>query len=262
MTDERTRPTLLWWRSLAALGAFNVGLWLVVWATVRPANTYVAWHLALSGVYAVVCAYRAILPRIDLERRVLLDHPLSSIGAGRAAATVAEVCFAAQVALALHELGGVAGLSWVQGASPVVVVALASAQGFCWASVVTLDHGGHAIEESIWAATFAWVAVCLAAVASQVDGALRWSAVVGGLGCVGYVLFMLRVDVPMYVQRWREGRAAGVQRLGVREGFVDAWTRRVQDRSWRSWRPEVAWLTGYFSLAVWTSLAMAAFPRG
>jgi len=38
-----------------------------------------------------VCAYRSILPRIDLERYCLFDTPWSNVVLGRSAATIAEV---------------------------------------------------------------------------------------------------------------------------------------------------------------------------
>jgi hypothetical protein len=74
--------------------------------------------------------------------------------------------------------------------------------------------------------------------------------------CVGYVAFMVVVDVPMYLKRWREGKVAGVKTLGLKEGFLDALHRRDATRSWTVWKPEVAWLTGYFSLAVWSSIGL------
>lgn len=43
-----------------------------------------AWaQWALAGVYTAGCAYRSVLPRVCVERRVLLDHWASSIAAGR-----------------------------------------------------------------------------------------------------------------------------------------------------------------------------------
>ena len=69
--------------------------------------SYQQSHLVLSGIYVFVCAYRSFLPRIDLERYCLWDTPLSSIFLGRSAVTVAEICFAGQMALFLHRLGTV-----------------------------------------------------------------------------------------------------------------------------------------------------------
>jgi hypothetical protein len=74
-------------------------------------------QLALSGVYVLVCAYRSVLPRVDLERLVVVNTRLSNIFLGRAAATVAEICFALQLGLLVDQLGVHAGMSWVQTAA-------------------------------------------------------------------------------------------------------------------------------------------------
>jgi hypothetical protein len=55
-------------------------------------------------VYAACCCFRAILPRIDVERTCLIwfgaDSILSTIVIGRSVATVAEVLFGLQVCIA------------------------------------------------------------------------------------------------------------------------------------------------------------------
>jgi hypothetical protein len=61
-----------------------------------PSGGYVTHQRWLSGVFAAACAFRAALPRVDLEWQCLWDSPLSSIFVGRSVATVAELCFAAQ----------------------------------------------------------------------------------------------------------------------------------------------------------------------
>ena len=87
----------------------------------------------------------------------------------------------------------------------------------------------------------------------ELEGPLFWITATAIPGCVGYVVFMFTVDVPMYVRRWRLGRRNDEPVLGLVEGFKDALYRREPTRSWEVWKPEVAWLTGYFSLAVWAS---------
>ena len=37
--------------------------------------------------------------------------------------------------------------------------------------------------------------------------------------------------------------------------------RRVVTQDWAIWKPEVAWLTGYFSVAVWVSMGLMVLPR-
>lgn len=255
--DQRTTT---WWTCLRAVATANVALWWIAWTTVDPGNLYQTRQIALAAVFTLVCAYRSWLPRIDLERFCLVDSPASSIFLGRSAATVAEVSFAAQTALWLHRVGELAGLPAASGYAYFIVPLLALAQVFCWTGVTTLNHVAHAIEESLWAGTMAGVMVCLAAALPRLEG-LPFVFVATGVVCLaGYVLFMALVDVPMYVRRWRQGRAAGARRLSLREGLVDAATRRVVTRSWAVWKPEVAWLTGYFTFAVWVSLALVHFP--
>lgn len=257
--DEKT---VLWWRLLSAAAALNLALYALTVAVVDHDADYVVPHLVLAGIYAVVCAYRSFLPRIDLERFVLVDHFATSVGLGRSAATIAEVSFAAQLALLVHEVGGRAGLPLLQTVAPLIVVSLATAQLFCWSSVITLSHLGHAIEESLWAATLGGVGVALAVSSSHLEGPWRTICLVGAACSAGYVAFMVVVDVPMYVRRWRKSLAAGERRLGFAAGVRDAFMRREVTRSWDVWRPEVAWLTGYFTGAVWLSLLLAHLPRG
>jgi hypothetical protein len=57
------------------------------------------------------------------------------------------------------------------------------------------------------------------------------------------------------------GRAWPSPLLTVRAGLRDALGRRIATREWAIWRPEVAWLTGYFSVAVWLSVSLVHFAR-
>jgi hypothetical protein len=102
---SRVRPIdgrlSLWLGSLAALAAFNVGLWIWIARSVPPGTPYAETQLLLSGVYVAVCGFRSLFPRVDLERVCLWDTWLSAILIGRTAATIAELCFALQCALFL-----------------------------------------------------------------------------------------------------------------------------------------------------------------
>jgi hypothetical protein len=81
---------------------------------------------------------------------------------------------------------------------------------------------------------------------------------------------MVTVDVPMYLERWRSKHSAIIiknddddkhgKEQSLRQGFWDAWRRRHVTRDWNVWKHEVAWLTGYFSFAVWASIAMNHCP--
>ncbi len=257
MSDSRKVWT--WWTCLRVVAVFNVLLWAATCLPFVGAGGDGGWQVALSGIFVAVCAFRSWLPRVDLERYCLVDSPLSSMFVGRSAATIAEVCFAMQIALCLRQVGIAAQLPWIVTASHFVVPPLVLAQCFCWYSVLTLKHVGHAIEESLWTATMALVGICLLAALGHLDGAVFWCASGGAALAVGFVAFMTLVDVPMYVGRWRQARRERRAFLSVRAGVRDAMSRRIATRQWSVWRPEVAWLTGYFSVAVWLSVSLVHF---
>src|SRR5690242_8184188 len=87
---------------------------------------------------------------------------------------------------------------------------------------------------------------------------VRWFLVAAIAGIVFYLAFLVTVDVPMYLGRWRAGREDGSKPLGVLEGLRDVRTRWVVTHDITHWKGEIAWMSLYFSLAVWASLALCA----
>jgi hypothetical protein len=79
------------------------------------------------------------------------------------------------------------------------------------------------------------------------------------LGVLGYVGFMVAVDVPMYLERWQTDLASGKELLGLFGGLYDVATRWVVTHRIASWSDEIAWMSLYFSAAVWSSLALCGF---
>ena len=85
---------------------------------------------------------------------------------------------------------------------------------------------------------------------------IRILAGIGMVACAGAALLMLAVDVPMYLARWRHGRRSGIRYLSGMEGLKDALRRRRVTHHWSAWRPEVPWMTLYFSAGVWLSFCL------
>jgi hypothetical protein len=264
--------TFLWWALLSSISLFNVAAWLYTYRTLDAVNNggqhpYQRYQLYLSGIYVFVCAYRSVLPRIDLERYTLFDTFASSIFLGRAAATIAEVAFSCQIALFIHQLAEVHGHPLARLLAIALVPMIVIAQCFCWCGVVTLNHLYHAIEESIWAFSSLLVGSFMASLAiyhPERAGLYSLGLIGAGLSAIFFV-FMVTVDVPMYIRRWKEGRrkmAKGSKLVYMDsfEGAEDAWQRRVVKKNWDVWREESVWLTGYFSSAVWLSLYLVHMP--
>jgi hypothetical protein len=63
----------------------------------------------------------------------------------------------------------------------------------------------------------------------------------------------------MYLSRWRADVASGSNFLRPLEGLRDATVRWVVTHDIAEWRDEIAWMSLYFSAAVWGSLALCVF---
>lgn len=257
---SRPHGALTWWRALSILGVSNVCLWLAIWHFSPISDPYHSVQLALSGVYVLVCAYRSIFPRVDLERLVVVDSTFSSIFLGRSAATIAEICFGIQLGLLVYQLGAYAGLPWVQHAAWVITLCTVVAQAFCWHSILTLNHITQAVESLLWAVGFSWMAALLTVIAMDTSGLVHSLAIGGVLCSAAFVIYCLTVDIPLYLRRFRNGRKQGQRYLSISEGARDAWGRRELSHSWDKWRDDALWLTPYFSIGAWFSMAFIFLP--
>ena len=86
-----------------------------------------------------------------------------------------------------------------------------------------------------------------------------WSSPVAIIGIAGYLAFLMTVDVPMYLSRWRAEVADGSKLLRPLEGLRDVSTRWIVTHDLAEWKDEIAWMSLYFSMAVWASLALCVF---
>jgi hypothetical protein len=245
---------MLWLGALLALAAFNVALWIWLARSALPNTGYAQTQLVLSGVYVGVCSFRSLFPRVDLERVCLWDTWLSAILIGRTAATIAEICFGIQCGLFVQRVADIAGMPQLRTAAEAFVPVVVLAEVVCWYSVLSLNHIGHAIEESLWALLMMILAAAFGAAALSAEGSLRLVLLAGfvvyGVGAALTISF----DVRMYVKRWR--RHAALARMPLMTGLRDSHRRRHPTLAWEVWREEVPWMTLYFSIGVWTSLAM------
>ena len=249
--------TFRWWQFLCAVSVANILLWtLAAWGLSREADTYHFRQLLLSGLFVAACAFRSILPRVDLERFCLWDSPLSSVFLGRAVATIAELGFASQCALLLFKLSHSTGASIIHTIGLTVLPIILVAELACWFAVVTLNHIGHAVEELLWSIVVALAAAGLVIYFQQIGGALPLWVVIGLIASAGTIALIVFVDIPHYIARWQTGRRAGLRYLRIRDGLKDAFVRRQVTRASEDWRNEVLWMSLYFSAGVWVSLAL------
>jgi hypothetical protein len=261
--QARSNPLAWWWGLMILVSTANVSLWFLLYHEFRPTGALTGHSdiesmLLLCAAYVFGCAFRSFLPRADVQRICLFDTWLSSVLVGRSVATVAEICFAAQWAIILSQLGGIVGADTTLNAAWAVVPMILVAECFSWYAVLTRNYLGNAIENSIWAIAFLIVAIALCRLLPEFHGLVRWVLVVAIGGIAFYLAFLVTIDVPMYLSRWRTDLARGDRLLGLLEGLRDVSTRWIVTHDLTHWRGEIAWMSLYFSAAVWASLALCA----
>jgi hypothetical protein len=257
-----------WWSLLCAVGVLNVLAWSMSAVALnrrRPEmdpETYTTrrLQLQLSAVYVLGCAFRSVLPVFDGRRICLFDSWVSSVVVGRSVATCAELCFVAQWAVMLRETSRATGSEVGKIASLAVVPLIAVAEACSWYAVLTTSNLGHVAEESIWGLSAALLVTSMATMWPRCTAAFRPLLLAWCVAGAAYVAFMFLVDVPMYWSRWIADAASGRHYMSVAQGVRDAAVRRVVSYRWEDWKTEVVWMSLYFSVAVWLSIALIHAP--
>ena len=261
-----SNPVAAWWVFLLAVSAANITMWVILQRRVRRDARdgrrgvfRFEVLVLLCAAYVFGCAFRSVLPRTDVDRLVLFDTWLSAVMVGRSVATIAEVAFAAQWAIVLHQLARAADSSTARVIARAVVPLILVAEVCSWYSVITTSYLGNTVENSLWGVTFLLIALGLVPLVDKYTGALQLA--IGGVivGIIGYASYMFTIDVPMYFGRWLTDMKSGKELLGLAAGAHDAATRWTVTYDAARWDGEMLWMALYFSLAVWSSLMLGGF---
>jgi hypothetical protein len=261
-----SNPLAWWWGLLTLVSAANIAVWFALYRQLHSQafgslgdTPRINLMLLLCAAYVFGCAFRSFLPRADVQRICMFNTWLSSVVVGRSVATVAEICFAGQWAILLYQLGTITDAGTTVNAGWLIVPLILIAECFSWYAALTTNYLGHAIENSIWGLGFTVVGIGLCRLLPEFDGLIRLVLAIAIIGIASYVAFLATIDVPMYLRRWRAEAADGRRLLRVFEGFRDVTTRWVVTHEFAEWKDEIVWMSLYFTLAVWASLALCVF---
>lgn len=258
----------VWWQFLCVVAGLNILAWLLSAAAldrrqaVLSPEAYALRRLQvlLSAGYVIGCAFRSALPVYDVPRICLFDSWLSSVIVGRSVASFAELCFVTQWALLLREASHATGSFVGKTTSAAVVPLIVIAETCSWYSVLTTSNIGHVVEESLWGLGAVLLVASLVAIWPRCSASMRPLLAAWCVAGVVYVAYMFLVDVPMYWSRWIADEASGRHYLSIAQGIHDASARWVVSHRWDDWKSEVAWMSMYFSVAVWLSIALIHAP--
>src|ERR1700730_2414499 len=132
-----SNPLAWCWGLLTLVSGANITVWLLLYRQLQEhptgslgSTSSIKLMLLLCAACVFGCAFRSFLPRADVQRICLFDTWLSSVVIGRSVATVAEICFAAQWAIILHQLGAMTGADTTLNAAWVIVPLILIAECF------------------------------------------------------------------------------------------------------------------------------------
>jgi hypothetical protein len=254
---------LVWWLALCTAALVNAVAWtwsarrLAQRATDMPADLYATRRLLLwlSAVYVLGCGFRSLFPMLDAARLCLHDTWISRIVVGRSVATVAEMCFALQWVVLLREAAA-PGERIANLVARLILPLIALAELSCWVATLRVNYLFHAIENSLWTLTAALVLLAILSLRARAAGERTRLLEIAAVCAVVYMAFMATVDVPMYVSRWLTGNGG----VPLEQGILTVLARCVVVREWDAWRDDARWLTPYFTVVVWSSIALAHVP--
>jgi hypothetical protein len=259
---------IVWSALLPVVALVNVIVWAmaarVLWRRQELLVTHVLasrrLQLVLSAGYVFGCAYRSVLPVFDVPRITLVDSILSTAAVGRSVATIAELCFIAQWALMLRDTSRATGGLLANAASRILIPLIVVAEVCSWYSVLTTSNLGHVFEESLWSVATALIVASLLANFPRWDARWRAASVWLAAAGMGYLIYLVFVDVPMYWSRWVADELAGKPYLSLEQGFANALVPHVVSYGLSVWKSEMASMAAYFSVAVWVSIWLVHAP--
>jgi hypothetical protein len=272
----------------------NIGLYLLVSAKQSldhdPATRrYQRRMRLLAAPMVAVCAWRCFFPNLYPGRITWYDSLMCSILLHRMIATVAEVCWIAQIASALSFIGK--GISHAQASCPsgsvtsssrinyignltkLAVGAIFAAEMCSDFATITNDYMGFFLEESLWAIAF--LIFCpisiflmhalrrLPADMNKANGCCSAGAFLLMTSCLtsGYLIWQMFFHVPGEYNTWRNQLATGTATDPFLKGLWSSLVERHVSRAFNVWGSGLLWLTGYFSIGVWSSIALVCSPR-
>jgi hypothetical protein len=259
----------VWWGGMSLIALFNLVMLFISRKILmkklpnmsQVVQTVRKYQLLLASFYTIGCGFRSVLPRGDVRRIVLVDHWISAIAIGRTVATIAELAFVAQWAFILHEIGKGTGNKTAIWVSKVIVPMIVVAECFSWYACTTTNFFGTMVEESLWALAATLTLMAFVKSRPLYIGQQKKFLTAGVISAFGYVIYMVTIDVPAYVNHWMANQAGGKVYATLAEGFHQVATVWRHTYSHADWQYEFVWMSLYFSVAVWGSILIMNSPE-
>jgi hypothetical protein len=265
----------LWNKYLGIISIINVTVITIYYFLNLKTNSFHKQLIYLIMIYTYVCAIRGIFPRVENSRLCAFNNTLSSPFLGRSIATVAELSFAYYLVSITKKLltdfynshGKLITINYLLKTNNILFSLIIVAQVVCWVGIITTDPSWNVMEESLWS-IFGMLKVTIYSIlfinilnvnnpSSKIQS-LRNVIPFIIIGFMIYILFMLTIDVPMYIKKAKEQKR---NNLSLIDGVTDLLKCKKISLSYKIWKNEIPWLTLYFTVTIWFSFGLMVWLK-
>ena len=249
----------LWRMGLSGVSIVNI-IYILYYLIVYTNHKYY-YLIVLSFLYTVSSGIRGIWPRIDSKKICYEKNPLSTPLVGRTLATAGEISYIALITIFLNMLMDKYKINKdiYRNILNLCIFLIVMAQLFCWVGVSTGNSIFNVTENSLWTVTASMILYIILNIVSNIkNNKMKLYLVSAAVGIVGYIIFMIKIDLPMYIKRCSEDKDIKLFNMKSIEDMDDC----KVDKSYDTWINEIPWLTGYFTLGVWSSYIMMNLAMG
>eukprot|EP01084_Bolivina_argentea_P272568 464121_1 len=261
-----------WWSLMVLISILNFILLLYACKNYPDAPTQVQTKgeykiFKLSAIiFTIICAYRAVMPRIDVTRVCWFDTPANWILFGRITACIAEICWALQMGLLLRRFALVMYLPKYgkhferAGISVIIIACIAECNS--WANLITENNFFAVIEQFLWMVLFEITGIGMILLLKSLS---YKTSTLTSYWIFGAIMIIIGLEQAyeafgLYLVRYLQDENNHKIYYGFSDGLKKLTQCNQVTQNIADWDGDAPWMTGYFSIGVWSSIWLFIAP--
>ena len=288
---ETNNIVLGWWSFLIVVSIFNISFISYYYFT-HSLNNKQTFVFILAFIFAIVCAIRTISPTKYTEKTCFFKTKLLTPFIIRTLATIAELSYIILCIFVFFHIIEVIHLysnkklghikPYIYAVIPIIILA----EVFSWSGSITEYQPWNISEEIMWLiATLIFIGLSLYILSTiknikspKIKSVYNFFTITIPIATV-FAGFLAIIDIPMYIKKWKKDKKLEIKPIKIEtiKDFVldfkekhklnynrkinDLQQCRKVDQSFAEWKNEIPWLTGYFTIGVWSSFALAIWYK-
>ena len=244
---------IYWWYFMIAIAIINI---LIISFNIKNVNSKFEMNIfILAFIFVFVNSIRSIWLREDIQRLCLHNNLISSPLVGRIITTFSELSFALLIVLIFKKIVNRSNHNpAINIVLDLVFIAIIIAEVFCWKGCLSTNQFWNMLEESTWAfSAFIITIVSIVLLFKEKNLTIRKFLIVTIIATICYEIFMVKVDIPMYIKR---SNNITTNAKGFFSQLYDMYNCKIVSKSNKYWDEEMPWLTGYFTFGSWLAIAL------